>query len=236
MSHCSTDYWNYFSGYRFTQGRNSVLDYWDFEIAIIHSRSNQEQKDKQARRNPLHDKASEKRRTAHPIRRAYHAHCSREHFARHKSSVLCIKTVIFDPRYHVIPWYWWACFLVFLLQISFLFNFLFIRSRIESNSHCRSSKRRVWLSDGISITDYQIHHRSQNHETDSTTIFDQVNYYQERASLSVSEQIPHHKFRSSSRKSAASTDPDRYLVPIQSTFDNESEIIFLQSSVIFSFW
>ena len=35
-----------------------VLDPWDLDITVIHSNSNQEQKDKQARRNPLHDKAT----------------------------------------------------------------------------------------------------------------------------------------------------------------------------------
>ena len=43
--------------------------------------------------------------------------------------------------------------------------------------------------------------------TDSTTIFDQADDYQEKASLSVSEQVPHEKSRSSSRKSAAGTVP-----------------------------
>ena len=45
------------------------------------------------------------------------------------------------------------------------------------------------------------------HPTDSTTIFDQADDYQEKASLSVSEQVPHQKSRSSSRKSAAGTEP-----------------------------
>ena len=45
------------------------------------------------------------------------------------------------------------------------------------------------------------------HPTDSTTIFDQANDYQENASLSVSEQVPHEKSRSSSRKSPAGTVP-----------------------------
>ena len=45
------------------------------------------------------------------------------------------------------------------------------------------------------------------HPTDSTTIFDQADDYQEKASLSVSEQVPHEKSRSSSRKSAAGTVP-----------------------------
>ena len=43
------------------------------------------------------------------------------------------------------------------------------------------------------------------HPTDSTTIFDQADDYQEKASLSVSEQVPHEKSRSSSRKSPAGT-------------------------------
>ena len=43
------------------------------------------------------------------------------------------------------------------------------------------------------------------HPTHSTTIFDQADDYQEKASLSVSEQVPHEKSRSSSRKSAAGT-------------------------------
>ena len=38
-----------------------VLDPWDLVIVVMHSNSNQKQKDKQARRNLLHDKASEKR-------------------------------------------------------------------------------------------------------------------------------------------------------------------------------
>ena len=45
------------------------------------------------------------------------------------------------------------------------------------------------------------------HPTDSTTIFDQADDHQENASLSVSEQVPHEKSRSSSRKSAAGTVP-----------------------------
>ena len=45
------------------------------------------------------------------------------------------------------------------------------------------------------------------HPTESTTIFDQADDYQENASLSVSEQVPHEKSRSSSRKSAAGTVP-----------------------------
>ena len=45
------------------------------------------------------------------------------------------------------------------------------------------------------------------HPTDSTTIFDKADDYQENASLSVSEQVPHEKSRSSSRKSAAGTVP-----------------------------
>ena len=45
------------------------------------------------------------------------------------------------------------------------------------------------------------------HPTDSTTIFDQADDYQENASLSVSEQVPHEKSRSSSRKSPAGTVP-----------------------------
>ena len=45
------------------------------------------------------------------------------------------------------------------------------------------------------------------HPTDSTTIFDQADDYQENASLCVSEQVPHEKSRSSSRKSAADTVP-----------------------------
>ena len=43
------------------------------------------------------------------------------------------------------------------------------------------------------------------HPTDSTTIFDQADDFQENASLSVSEQVPHEKSRSSSRKSPAGT-------------------------------
>ena len=43
------------------------------------------------------------------------------------------------------------------------------------------------------------------HPTDPTTIFDQADDYQENASLSVSEQVPHEKSRSSSRKSPAGT-------------------------------
>ena len=68
-----------------------VLDPWDLEITVMHSNSNQKQKDKQARRNPLHDKVSEKRLNSqaklqflwivHPIRSAQHAHFSRGHFA-----------------------------------------------------------------------------------------------------------------------------------------------------------
>ena len=46
-----------------------------------------------------------------------------------------------------------------------------------------------------------------NHQTDSTTIFDEADDYQEKASLSVSEQVPHEKSRSSSRKSAAGPVP-----------------------------
>ena len=38
-------------------------------------------------------------------------------------------------------------------------------------------------------------------------LFDQADDYQEKASLSVSEQVPHEKSRSSSRKSAAGTVP-----------------------------
>ena len=49
------------------------------------------------------------------------------------------------------------------------------------------------------------------HPTDSTTIFDQADDYQEKASLSVSEQVPHEKSRSSSRKSAAGTVPTVFL-------------------------
>ena len=45
------------------------------------------------------------------------------------------------------------------------------------------------------------------HPTDSTTIFDQVDDYQENASLCVSEQVPHEKSRSSRSKSAAGTVP-----------------------------
>ena len=48
------------------------------------------------------------------------------------------------------------------------------------------------------------------HPTDSTTIFDQADDYQENASLSVSEQAPHEKSRSSSRKSAAGTVPTAF--------------------------
>ena len=47
----------------------------------------------------------------------------------------------------------------------------------------------------------------RTHETDSTTIFDQMDNYEERVSLNVSVQIPHQKSRSSSRKSAADTTP-----------------------------
>ena len=38
-----------------------VLDPWDLVIVVMHSNSNQRQKDKQARRNLLPDRASEKR-------------------------------------------------------------------------------------------------------------------------------------------------------------------------------
>ena len=48
------------------------------------------------------------------------------------------------------------------------------------------------------------------HPTDSTTIFDQADDYQEKASLSVSEQVPHEKSRSSGRKSAAGTVPTAF--------------------------
>ena len=48
------------------------------------------------------------------------------------------------------------------------------------------------------------------HPTDSTTIFDQADDYQENASLSVLEQVPHEKSRSSSRKSAAGTVPTAF--------------------------
>ena len=50
----------------------------------------------------------------------------------------------------------------------------------------------------------------RTHETDSTTIFDQVDNYEERVLLNVSVQIPHQKSRSSSRKSAASTVPTMF--------------------------
>ena len=46
-----------------------------------------------------------------------------------------------------------------------------------------------------------------NHETHSTTIFDQADDLQEKALLSVSEQVPHEKSRSDSRQSAATTVP-----------------------------
>ena len=45
------------------------------------------------------------------------------------------------------------------------------------------------------------------HPTDSTTIFDQADDYQEKASRSVSEQVPHEKSSSTGRKSAAGTVP-----------------------------
>ena len=124
----------------------------------------------------------------------------------HNTHIFLVSTSYDSSHKSGHSWNWWACFLVFLLHITFLFVFLFTRSRIESNSHCRSIQRRVWLVNCISNTDYQFN-IGLNHETYSTTIFDQMHNYRERVSLSVSEQMPYQKSRSSSRKSAASTIP-----------------------------
>ena len=238
VSHSSTDSEIIFLNTNLRMDGIPVLDPCYFDITVMHSNSNQKQKDKQGRRNPLHDKASEKRlnsqaNTPVSVNSASHqTRTTRTFFswALRMAQVISHvhKSVIFGPRCHVTPWYWWACFLVFLLHISFLFVFLFIRSRIESNSHCRSTQRRVWLVDWISNTDYQLN-IGLNHETNSTTmIFDQVDNYQERASLSVSEQIPYQKSRSSSRKSAASTVPTIFWFRQKSAFDIESETMFLK--------
>ena len=73
------------------------------------------------------------------------------------------------------------------------------------------------------------------HPTDSTTIFDQADDYQEKASLSVSEQVPHEKSRSSSRKSAAGTVPTVFGSSAGHSFGNHSETVFLRQ-VCFLNW
>ena len=100
----------------------------------------------------------------------------------------------------------------------------------QSNSHCRSIQRRVWLIDYISNTDYQCN-MGLNHETESKTIFEQMDNFQERVSLSVSQQIPYQKSRSSSPKSKASTISTVWIIT-ESTFDNESETLFLKQVCI----
>ena len=52
---------NYFSGCRFAHGRNSRAWSQGLVVDVMHSNSNQKQKVKQARGNPLHGKVSEKR-------------------------------------------------------------------------------------------------------------------------------------------------------------------------------
>ena len=64
------EFWNFSLDTDLRMDGIAVLDPWNLDITVMHSNSNQKQKDKQARRSPLHEKVSEKRRTAHPIRRA----------------------------------------------------------------------------------------------------------------------------------------------------------------------
>ena len=61
VSHSSTDSEIIFLDTNLRMDGITVLDPWDLYIAVMHSNSNLKQKDKQARRNLLHDKASEKR-------------------------------------------------------------------------------------------------------------------------------------------------------------------------------
>ena len=208
VSHSSTDS-EFFSRYKFTNGRNSCprslkFGYYCEALKFKSEAERQARTKKSVARQSIREATNS---TSHQTRTTRTFFTWALRMAQVISHVH--KSVIFGPRCHVTPWYWWACFLVLLLHISFLFVFLFIRCRIDSNSHCHSSQRRVWLVDWISNTDYQPN-IGLNHETDSTTIFEQVDNCQERVSLSVSEQIPYQKSRSSSRKSAASTVPTIY--------------------------
>ena len=214
--------WNYFCGYGVTYGRNSRPRSLGFgyycdalklksgaERQVSTKRSVTRQSIREATNSASHQTGTTRTFVSWALR-----------MTQVKS--LVHKTVILSPRCHVTPWYWWACFLVLLLHISFLFVFLFIRCRIESNSHCHSSQRRVWLADWISNTDHQSN-IDLNHETDSTTIFEQMDNFQERASLSVSQQIPYQKSRSSSRKSAASTVPTMFASNRKSFWQRERD-------------
>ena len=199
-------FWNYFSGYRFTHGRNSRprslgFGYYCDALKLKSGAEWQASTKKSGARQSIREATNSTSHQTGTTRTFFS-------WALRMTQVISLvhKTVILSSRCHVTPWYWWACFLVFLLHISFLFDFLFIRSRIESNSHCRSTHRRVRLIDWISNTNYQSN-IDLNYETDSTTTFGQKDNYQERVSLSVSEQIQHQKSRSSNRKSAASTKP-----------------------------
>ena len=70
------------------------------------------------------------------------------------------------------------------------------------------------------------------HPTDSTTIFDQADDYQEKASLSVSEQVPHEKSRSSSRKSAAGTVPTVFGSSAGHSFGKPQRDCFSETSLL----
>ena len=221
-------FWNYFPGYRFTHGRNSRRRSLGFgyycDALKLKSRAERQVSTK----NPICTTKYQRSDEQYISSDAHNTHIFLVNTSQDSSHKFCAQNSHFGPRYRVARWYWRACFLVFLLHISFLFDFLFIRSRIESNSHCRSTQRRVRLIDWISNTDYQSN-IDLNYETDSTTIFDQKDNYQERISLSVSEQIQHQKSRSSNRKSAASTKPTIFGSNRKCFWQRERDIVFKTS-------
>ena len=184
-----------------------VLDPWDLDIIVIHSNSNQKQKDKQARRNPLYDKQSEKRvnsQTNTPVSvnsTSHQTHATRTFF----SSALRRAQVISLVHQTVIFGFALSCHSLVLMSVlsrlstSHLLPLYRVEIPLPLDSE-ESLTERLDLKHRLSVQ-----HRT--HETDSTTIFDQKDNYEERVSLSVSEQIPHQKSRRSSRKSAADTTP-----------------------------
>ena len=188
-----------------------------------------------ARRNPLYDKASVKRlnsQTNTPVSVNSTSHQTRTtrtffSWALRMTQVISLvhNTVILGPRCHVTPWYWWACFLVFPLHISFLFVFLFIRSRIESKSHCRSTQRRVWLNDWISNTDYQFNigltRRIPRRSSIRWTITRKEYHW-------MFQCRSHIKNPEAAAASQQLTQLRRCLIPTESAFVNENETMFLK--------
>ena len=202
-----------------------VLDPWDLDITVIHSNSNQEQKDKQARRNPLHDKASGSD-DQYISSDAHNTHIflvSTSHDSSHKACA---------QNSH--SWSAFSCHSLVLMRRAFssfcftspssLFSFSFVVvsgriptvARVRGESDCPTGSQTQIISPTLVSFTRRIPKRSSTRWTitrkEHHWVFQSRSRIKKPEPAVVSQQLARYR---------------RCLVPTERAFDNEGETMFL---------